>query len=507
MMRTRDQRGSIPLVMLLTVVGVGITVVLSGAVMQSIRTTRSENGRTAALLAARTGLENALAGIRAAKDADGVGAIASLPCGTEGVPQLLGTVAATTVRYEATITYLVQDPTGHDATWAHANGKPCASLLNAIPRFAYVESTGYAPGATHTRSLFGTYAFRTAMKGNTSGGLIRDGIAGIDTCIDAGAVPAPGTVVTMQTCATNPDGTAVDRQNFAYQPNVTLALLHVDATLYPDGLCLDAGWPEVVGNVVKLQKCGAATLAQQQWSFNYAASYVGTDDGETTNDKCFARDTGNAAGSKILLNDMDDSLGVGGYQCDERFKSPNHTWDPSPQVGAAAAILPITKQLVNYGKYGRCLDVTLEDPDEPYEVVFPCKQSPDPAVRDWNQQWYLPSDGIGPVYSNTPKGPYCLTLPTIQAGTLSVDAKACTPSLAPANMTWRVRGPDTPTDDEAYRIEGTGAWAGWCLQPVEPIWDDTADKAGIVACSGDPLQKWNAEPGSTAARFGGIGER
>ncbi|MDP9815268.1 RICIN domain-containing protein [Spirilliplanes yamanashiensis] len=497
-MRATD-RGSMPLAMLLTVVGVGISLLLSTTVLQSISTTRTERGRAAALLAARSGLDDALAGIRAAQDADGVGLVDGLPCGPAGVPQLTGSVVGGDVRYEATITYLTQDPTGHDAAWARAAGRPCAALLGAVPRFAYVEATGIAPGGTHRRRLYGTYRFKTAMSGNVSGGDIR-GLAGVGLCLDAGPAPMAGTVVRMQPCATDPDGGPVARQTFAYQPNVTLSLVGAD-------LCLDAGWPQAVGNVVTLQACGATTLPRQQWSFNFAASYVGTDDGVTTNDKCFAREQGNAAGTRLVLNDMADSLGLGTYRCNERLKGPHHTWDPAPEVGAAAAVLPVTRQLVNFGKYGRCLDVQLEDPDLPFEVLFPCKQTPDPTVRDWNQQWQLPADGTGPLWSDTPKGPYCLTLPPLQGGVLAADARPCTPAFPGADMTWLVRGADTSTYDEAYRIEGTGPWAGWCLTPVEPIWDGTADKAGIAPCGGDHRQKWNAEPESSAPRFAGIGER
>jgi hypothetical protein len=397
----------------------------------------------------------------------------------------------------------MQDPTTHDAAWVHATGKPCANQLTSVPRYAYVESTGFASNGLR-RYLYGTYTFRTATAGNRDGGTIRDGMPGVSHCIDGGNIPMAGTTVTMRSCATV-NGVPVVGQRFSYQPNLTLALL--DVAGFPDGLCLDAGWPQKVGNVVRLQPCGSATLPQQQWSFNYAASYVGTDDGLTLNDKCFARKTGSSLDSTIVLNDMDDSLGYGTYQCDERFKGPNHTWDPSPQVGAAAAGLPVTHQLVNDAKYGRCLDVTLEDPDQTWEVVFPCKQDPQPRVRDWNQQWFLPEPGtVGPVYSNTPKGPYCLTLPSLSGSSRIVDAKACTPASARANMTWRARGGDTLTYDEAFRVEGTGTWAGWCLAPVEPVWDNTADKAGIAPCSGNDLQKWNAEQVSTA-RFGGINEK
>jgi hypothetical protein len=499
------EQGSMPLAMLLTIIAVGLSVIISSTFIQTLQATRSATGRAAALLAAQAGLESALASIRAAADADGIGRIGHLPCAAVGTPQLLGTVTADGNRYEVTIAYLTQDPASRDRTWIYSTGRPCANLLSRLPRFAYVEAVGIAV-AGDRRTLYGTYTFRNATTGSGAGGVIR-GMPGVNTCIDAGPSPAAGYTVRMQPCATKSDGTPVDRQLFTYQANITLTLAGTSAA-YPDGLCLDAGWPQAVGNVVKLQPCGTSTQRQQQWSYNFATAFVGTDDGMVTNDKCFAREAGTDVGSRIILNDMNDSLNLGTYRCDERFKDSHHTWYPTPQVGSAAAGLPVTRQIVNQGQYGRCLDVTLENPDEPYEIIFPCKQSPNPAARDWNQQWTLPSPGtVGAVWANTPKGSYCLTLPSLSSSPLTVDARLCIPEAPAAATTWRSRGAETESADAEYRIEGVGEWAGWCLAPVVSIWDDTAAKVGIVRCSGEADQKWNAEPEANAAHFTGIGER
>jgi hypothetical protein len=516
--RLRDDTGSLPLAMLLTLVGTGLSIALLAGTVQMADATQVQTSRVAALQAARTGLASALANIRAAADEQGMGLVSALP-GCDG-QQVEGSTGDKAARYETSILYLSRNPGGRSAEWAAANGQPCTTV---IPRYAYVTSHGIA-GNGYRRTLFGTYTFKSAINGNTAGGQIRvwqcnltdprPTCPGVDThllCMDAGSSnPVLGTPVRMQPCAAEADGTAIARQNFGYQPNLTIALIPKGPKAPPPSLCLDAGWPQVPTAVVVFERCGTTTLPRQQWSFNTASGFFGTSDGKTLNDVCLSVEQPDTPGSRVLLNDTAGGLGNGNPACNTGFPNNNQSWVPAPEVGAGAAGLPVTKQVVNYKMFGRCLDITYQDVTKPFEVVFPCKQTPDPEVRDWNQQWDLPAAGIGQVAVDEPdKGRYCLTAPPLSGDPLLVFVKPCVKGdESDGTILWNVRGSETPSNDEKYRIEGTGIYADYCLQPLpdQPAWQQ-ADKVGLKKCTADPIQKWNAEAGSTPASFSNIGER
>jgi hypothetical protein len=508
--RRRDDAGSLPLAMLLSMVTLSLTVLLTTTSLRIVGATRVETGRDAALQAAQTGLASALANIRAAKDADGNGLPGNLPCAGAGVPQVTGTLTGSASRYETTVTYLMQDPTGHNQAWISARGAPCATKLPGLATYAFISSVGHDRARAYQRTLFGTYLFKTIMKGNQPGGQIRMWQNAGDRyllCVDAGAAPAAGTPVTMQPCATQPDGTAVDRQKFAYEPNITIALTTANPVAYPNGLCLDAGSPQQAGAPVRLQPCGNPTLPQQQWSFDFASGMIGTDDGKQINNNCLSVDQPDTPGSNIKINDKSGGLGNGNPACDTNYPNDVQSWNPQPAVGAGGAVLPVTRQVVNYGQFGRCLDVTLEDVTIPYDIVFPCKQAPDPTDRDWNQQWNLP-DGVGQITNDTPSGRYCLTQLPAGSSPRYIRVTPCQPWATGDTITWRVRGKDTQTYDERYRVEGTGAYQGYCLTVFpDDAWGQQGAKVGIAACSGDRLQKWNAEPDANPSGLTNIGEK
>ncbi|GGL19199.1 RICIN domain-containing protein [Mangrovihabitans endophyticus] len=511
-MRPRTDEGSLPLAMLLMIVGAAIGGLLLTTTMQEVANSRAEAARTAALNAARSGMAGAVARIRAAVDAEQYGSVAALPCAAStGETQLSGTLDDGRARYATVITYLAEDPRSHDAAWLASHGKPCAPQLGTVPKFARLETTGTDLGTGLRRTLSGTYAFKTFRNANVPGGLMRvfkTSGSTYDLCVDAGATPAPGVAVTMQPCAVDGSGTAIARQKFGYQPNLTLSLVTADPVQYPEGLCLDGGAPESVGAVVRLQRCGETAPPAQVWSFDTASGFRGTSDGRTMNEFCLSVRRPDTPGSRLTLNST--SGGNGNPACNTNYPNNFQSWSPEPAMGAGATALAATKQLVNYAEFGRCFDVTYENVDVPYEVVFPCKQNPDPEVRDWNQRWTLPdADQPGAFYTDAPDGRYCVTMPAISGEPpLLVVVKPCTGSSPPPEMTWRWRGAGTPVYDEAYRIEGVGAWAGYCLSalPEAPAWSQ-ADKVGIKPCTGSTLQKWNAAPDLTTSGLTGIGER
>jgi hypothetical protein len=482
--------------MLLTIVGSGLSIVLMSVVLQAIRDTRSEHGRASALMAARTGLTSVLGSLRAARDDDGTGRPDLLPCGIGADParwptQLAGDAGGAS--YEVTIVYLISDPTGQSLQWAQARGTPCPAA-GANPRYAYLSSEGRAANGNQ-RTISATYSFKVAGRGNMPGGhlrIYRTAASVHDLCVDAGAAPRAGTVVTMQTCAVDSAGAAVPGQKFGYQSNLTINLSTADLSAYPNGLCLQAGWPQAVRQPLTLQVCGRPAVPQQRWSFNWASGFAGTTDDRTMNEFCWSVETADTPGSLIRLNDT--SGGLGNAPCNQSYPNSFQSWNAAAEAGAGASGVA-TKQLVNFQVFGKCLDQARPVTDQ---KVFPCKQTPDPQVRDWNQVWFVPESGIGPLYHVMLDGTKrCLRLPPLANNPPTTSVVTCDPDtlVAPTDLTWRFRGADTPTYDEAYRIEGTGPWAGHCLQPLPGMLSGQQGvRVGIKPCSGDRLQKWNAEP-------------
>ena len=498
----RGDEGSLPIALLLSVVTAGVSLLILTGSLQMIRDTRSEIARSAALNAARAGLAGALANLRSAVDSTGAGKASLLPCGGVGVPQLAGT-SGDSATYQTSISYLSVTPLGKPAAWIAANSAPCTTV---IPKFAYLSATGTAAGVS--RTLFATYTFKTLLKGNAPGGqikLLKPDSTDDHFCMDAGSGLA-GVVVTMQECDWQADGTPIPGQQFGYQPNLTLSLITADPVAYPNGLCLDAGTPHTTGSPVRLQPCGAATLIQQQWSFDTSSSFFGTTDGKTLDDYCITMATPGKV-SDLVLNDTSNGLHNGDHGCGNALTGYQN-WSPTPSVGAGAAGLPSTKQLVNFERFGRCLDVTYQSLLVPYEVAFPCKQQPDPTVRDWNQAWNIPN-GLGRLSVQSPdNGLQCLTAHDLTQSPLLLSMSDCAVGTVPDTQMFNYRGQDTPSYDEAYRMEGTGSYAGLCLQPLPdyPAWAQ-ADKIGLRPCSGARIQKWNALPASTQSAFAGVGEK
>ena len=172
-------------------------------------------------------------------------------------------------------------------------------------------------------------------------------------------------------------------------------------------------------------------------------------------------------------------------------------WEPDTVVGAGGAG-EATAQLVNYGEYSRCIDVTNWDLNWPYLIAYPCKQEAGGTVG-WNQRWYVDPVTRG-IYLTNPTR-YCLD--TAASGSSRVLVRLCNGSSAQA---WTVNR-ETGVRRTAYTIVSSG---GKCLSLGPPgatsgslsAWSTiTAD-----ACDGSKRQKWNAPPLSGAAAVGGYRE-
>ena len=496
--RWQRDDGSMPLAMLVVLVGLALSMLTLTTMVRGAADTNGAIGRTTALLAARTGLSGALASLRAAGTTGNLGAISALPCTTGSAAQVTGTIGTKDGGYAATIWYLKSDPTLQTAGWVQTNGTTCPTVLLQTPRWAYVSAVGTSNGGKFKRTLIGTYQFKLRAMGNMPGGQIRVyrvPAATQDYCL-TGNPPAAGTALTMSVCATGTDGTAVDKQKFGYMSDLTIKLMTADPAMYPNGLCAQAGLVEAATQQLTLQDCGLTTNISQQWAFDSASNFKGTSNGNTSNAFCWYIKSSNSssnpptyqAGYTNILLSTTCGITTTHYE----------SWNVTADAGSGAAG-PDSGQLVNFKQFGKCLDFNYSGVSN---WTFPCKQSfnlqsPD-TTQVWNEVWTVPDAGTtGLVYTTRPDGvtKNCMKAPATGQTLVTMTTCPASASGAAANLIWLSRGNKAPTYDLKYRIEGTGTWAGQCLAPIPAATNPVqGDWAGLATCTGDYLQKWDADP-------------
>jgi hypothetical protein len=452
--RAKDDRGSLPMVLLVTVVGMLLTGMLVPVLLNQDHSTRFDTSRVTSLDASQAGLDVAMGKIRSARTTSDTGDPSKLPCATTTNP-IQGSVDATgAITYTVTIAYYTADPTSTPAptpmacsagygtygTDSHGNGV-------VTPSYAKVTSIGYGGagnGASKGRTLTATYKFKM-NNFNLPGGVIRVFPASDATsqfCLDAGsATPAVGGTPTMQVCsATTPP---VDQQTFVYRTDLTLQLKSSVTDSNANGLCLSYSSASA-GVAVTFAKCAALGSAPwtQQWSFDDLGQFhaslsttattgkgelstvcldagsLGVSFSSSSDQVTFANAPGLAAGSTISFRNVSGANGVSSDQsyyvrsvvdathvtlstsrngstlnitsngtggailsspvagdtvivdtCRQATMLPPQAWIPAPSVGAGAAVAP---QLVNYAEFGRCLDVTGQDPKATFLIDYPC---------------------------------------------------------------------------------------------------------------------------------------
>jgi ricin-type beta-trefoil lectin protein len=511
----RDERGSLPLAMLLTVIGVGATILLGGVLVPQLRTTGTDVRRATEIDAAQAGIEAALGQIRATlRDGDGTGDRSALPCTSTAAQSpdatLTGPVSAgSPAAYRVGIYYLpTKPPTGAAAeSWAKANRLACTvgAGVPTAPAYALLVSTGTAVTGSTGRTLTAAYLFQSRTRANVPGGAIK--VYDSDLCFAAPVTAAAGDQLILRTC-----DTADPLQGFAYQPD-----LHVQ--VLTTGLCLQAD--PIDHARVTFQTCSDSARTQI-WSLNNRDNFEGTTDGQAPDGKCFNVDYSTTPPSMVINNviagdptKVVDSDGTDGTPCSGT--SGDYTdykaFFPDAKAGTGAAGAR-TGQLVNYDQFGRCLDVTANKVTYDFMVIFPCKQRPAGDIQ-WNQVWHLPdlatgqSSAAGRIYThNTADGKdYCLYSPGSTAAQVWVKVTPCTvtdPAIPPDQL-W-VRRDATGDATTSYRLEstyGTSSSGPFCLQPTGPgdtdgYWDQftamTISKLVLRACDASNAQKWNASP-------------
>ena len=490
--------GSLPLAMLLTMVGSGLAAMIAPLVLNQLEATRTEMRRTHAVNAAHSGLNAALGRIRAARTADGTGLPARLPC--TGTNRIRGSVGGGTGRYEVDVAYLSVSPLGRSEAWVQQRRLACVEGVGPArpPRYAVAFSVGVDQQDGRSVAVRGTYRLRSTLNPNIPGGLVR--VYRTDRCLDAGsATPGAGTAMAVQQCA--PDAA---RQAFAYNSQLNLVLVSSSTDTYPRGLCLDA--PAVVNVAVRLQPCAVPAVPSQQWSYNDWRNFEGTTDGVALNGFCL-----NVDGAALVVGQQ--SLDAQGRRTeDTRCRRDTldvvQSFAPDPAVGAGAATAR-TEQLVNFEEFGRCLDVDKGDVTLPL-IVYPCKQAPSAAAIHWNQRWTLPGGGAGtgPITvarAGEQNRRYCLSAPQGNGAKLLVRVEPCPEGVPPARLTWTAHR-RTNTFDGSYVITDH---LGRCLasSPEHVRHVDLTNYAIVDGCDGSRIQKWNVDPGSWLPAFTDVAEK
>lgn len=506
------ERGSMPMLLLVILVGLAFGALLIPMVITQDQTTRYDNSRTHSLHAAQAGMDTALGLVRSATAADGTGDPSKLPCGPLSGTSDDGSPAT----YSVAVAYYTADPGPHyaDTDWLAGHKMICVKgygtydpvTAGSVPSFVLLTASGSdgpaLNGSVPGRTLQSTYVVKTTNT-TTAGGIVRIFPSGNEAnCMDAGAQPQPGTVVIMSSCDQNSPA-----QLWSYNSDLSIQLVSsvtnpkATTTVQGNGLCLDSASPHTNGRTVTLQWCAAqvkddnsvprSTAApwNQQWSSDDNAHFRGAKpDQSNTDNFCLQF---NGPGKPMTLQG-----------CAGSVTDPAQAWVPSPKVGSGAAgvsdatdrsLLSAEHQLVNYQQFGRCLDVTGQSVTSPFLIAYSCKQNPSPSQVSWNQKWAFNAKGQWVTKQN---GSFCLTSPEADGGYVSL--VAC-PATSTAATTWTTNlTTSTTTGAElAYRDKFTVvSKAGLCLSlaPSTDLLNGQYYKVTVNTCDGSTRQKWNALP-------------
>lgn len=496
--RGAHDEGSLPMAMLITVIAMGFSATLVPVVVSQITSTRVVDSRTVSLDAAQSGLDVALGQMRAAgsfvtgpEGTTWAGTLEELPpctmTGSQDSGGLQDTGAEpTTLRYRITVAYYGLPDNATDTTPVLMSCPPVD-----VPKTAVLTATGSGAksgslneGSPGTRTISATYTFKT-NNANITGGQIKlaSPTSPSQLCMDSDSAADINKTVYLRTCLSS----VPSNQRFAYTPELNIKLVGSETGTAPSGLCLDSPLPHNNGNPVKFQPC-LGRSARQQWSLNDGGNFQGTSNGVALDSYCINLKTAGVAGP-LEMNSCNGTAN-------------KNVFRPQPEAGAGMASA-VTRQLVNYKQFSRCLDVTNFNPDFKYMIVWYCKQAPDGSVG-WNQQWQIPptslsvqsavKERIRTAGSGNPG--YCLRTPTTTSGYVTMVSCAATGPIIDRNLEWVVYG-DTGDTTTSYRIVDTN---GRCLQPADldvsnpDTHTDGTATVKIATCSASELQKWNAPP-------------
>ncbi|MBN9611060.1 MAG: hypothetical protein BGO26_16980 [Actinobacteria bacterium 69-20] len=500
-------RGSLPMAMLVAVIGIALAALMVPLVINQAHTTTFDTARGRTLQAAESGIDVALGQVRAATspNKDGVmqGDAKKLPCGP-----LAGSVGnGSNDRYSVDIAYYTADPNAHDTQWGIDHKMICVSGYGVrdtatnsyTPSYVVLTSQG-SDTAGESRTLVTTYVVKTTNT-NIPGGPIRIWPAGSDNyCMDAGSSPVAGSAVKLSLCPTGnqalPKG-----MSFIYNPDLTIQLAATigDTTVNANGYGLCVYSAGSSGNAVTLAKCNApgSPPYQQVWSVDDSSHLRNSNSGKTdVGGQCITAASQTAGTALALTN------------CAGGTTDTAQTWIPSPAVGAGQAGAT-NSQLVNFQQFGRCLDVTNQsvsgaNSGAQFLILYTCKQNPDPTKVAWNQK-FTPTPalttGSAPqsnqwVTNNGSK--YCLTSPGTEGGYVTVTPCASSGATKTAQTWTTYQTQDASGNELAYKDKFTirdSSSPGRCLSlsKTTDLYNNQYQKAIVETCDGSSQQKWNAQ--------------
>ena len=536
------ERGSLPMVMLVVLIGMALGAVLVPVIVTQARSSVFLSTRQDSLAAAQSGVDLLVGRIRAAAAA-GQGTASRIPCadpsGASGpkTPEITGGVDdPSPATYRISVQYFVQDPvaTPGQSPMLCAPGKGPYNPADktVVPGYARITATGSdgaGPGRTAGRTLVSTYSFQTTNRVNPGGQIsISPASAGSTRmCMDAGASPTAGSPVVLQACT--PGTTPSAQQVLAYRSDLTLQLVSSTAGL-DTGLCIapqgsaPGGGAPTDGLPAVLLACGqlGTPYPREQWSYVSSGAFQAPEGATTDYD-----------GSCLTVADQNAGTAVklGSCNVDGGATSGKHSsWIPDPNVGAGGATDP---QQVNFEQFGRCLDVDSEAVWLDHVIVYPCKQNPDRSKIGWNELftfdpatgWLYVTNKRSDNYGDNRK--YCLSSLRSEGGKVRMtrcdspgtiisgyDSTSNTvtyttlPGYTAASLVWTRRDGSASlpyTDRYTYRDSSTDATR--CLDITAPPGGGGPWSYGVTqTCNGTKSQKWNAEPNVSTAAINDITE-
>ncbi|MGZ4604319.1 MAG: RICIN domain-containing protein [Kineosporiaceae bacterium] len=497
-MPAREEGIAIFFVLLCILILSALSIGLLGALFSEFGPTVYERKSERTIAGAQAGLQAGLAAVRQAwTTTSGTtlnGDPTKLPCYTTASP-LVGQVGGLDstqqpVSYSVQVSYFTVSPSGQTAAWRAANALPCVSGAGTAttPVYALIQAAGSSnvaavPGGWGNRSSEVVYALNRTDQSVLGGPIHSDLIATTtkNFCWQAASYPASvGTQMRLATCVAGDLS-----QTWSYRTDYSIVLSGSQASTSPPsgGLCIATitnGSGSITG--ASLQTCVSGSW-KQLWAYDDAGQFQGVNSTKTSlSGKCLTTNNSYAVGAVLTIANCN---------------YPVDNWTPDATVGAGAAGAA-TQQLINYGEYGRCLDITNWNLSATWLIDYPCKQDPTSTVG-WNQRWVWDSPNTREIQSNTSSGLYCLTTPA-SAGAYVV-VRPCDSTRN--DQKWMMLG-DTGNRSTSYTIIDS---YGRCLSlgPAGPGRPDLSSWSSITSdvCDGSFEQKWNAPPLPAGANLAG----
>jgi len=495
----RSDRGAAMITaMLFMVLLSGLSLLLLGVMLGQATTAQQAQKHGHTGYAAQAGLQAALNTIRSIDktSAKGVyGDRTKLPCALTG--RVDG--ATSDLTYDVKVEYFSTDPTYQSASWRAANRYTCASGVgvNPQPAFAVVQSRGIGPditgqpAGTGNRGVAAVYSFKLTNV-NIPGGLLRTSTSGFCVRASGAVVGATLSFVPVANC------TKPELDNWVYNTDIEFELASSESITYPGGLCITMGALAGASYPTSLQPCLPNT-DPARWVQLYSAFGGTTLWGQ--------KQVISAGRSNVCLSHSNlysgGALVVSSSNC--------NGWSPEFKVGAGAAGKP-TSQVVNFGEFGRCMDVTDENPNRAFMIVYPCKQDPTGTGSglNWNHQFFYnePSTLEGSINTTIEVVPYkveanrrCLETPLSTSSSNYPIIVTCTGS---ARQSW-VRTAASPAGyAQSWVFIDT---YGRCITALQTdLYGGWISKMGVVNCDSSSIQKWNAPPFQSESTLGGFKE-